>query len=361
MRILLAARPRGNPVIAEMASALEQSPEVRSVEIGPEAFWSARPGEFDVLHLHWPEALFSWREPSSAQLNELRQRLAWWREAGPIVATVHNLRPNDPGRRNVFGPAYEALLAACDGLIHTGRASLRALLATIPALSEKAHTIVPLPVFTTFADGMPREEARRSFGLKPQASVALSFGTIRRLGEVWTLLQGFRRARLPYKRLLVAGNLSSQLDGSARVTTKAMLHTSPRTIAQVGRIPDDEVQRFFKAADLLVISRLETLNSGNVQLGFGFGKVVVGPDTGVTGEILRATGNPVYRPGDADDLAGAMERALEASRAGKGEDNRAFAHREWAPGRIATMHVQFYRDLLGKRVRRTDFATGASS
>lgn len=66
---------------------------------------------------------------------------------------------------------------------------------------------------------------------------------------------------------------------------------NPRFRCQVGTVPAEKVQYFVNAADALVISRLQVLNSANVKVGSSFGKVVVGPDSGVVGEILHQTGS----------------------------------------------------------------------
>jgi glycosyltransferase involved in cell wall biosynthesis len=112
-----------------------------------------------------------------------------------------------------------------------------------------------------------------------------------------------------------------------------------------GWIPDEEVQLFLRAADVLVIPREGVLNSGNVALGFTFGRVVVGPDEGVIGEVLRKTNNPVYEPGDAQVLSDAL-KAVRNSDTRRGERNKAYAMEEMRWEKVASRHVDLYREVL---------------
>ncbi len=113
-----------------------------------------------------------------------------------------------------------------------------------------------------------------------------------------------------------------------------------------GFLPEDEVQDYLNAADILIIPRINSLNSGNVALGLTFGKVIVGPDTGVIGETLRATGNPVFDPQNRKSLAVALLLARDLLTTKLGENNRAFAMNELDWGKIAQQHIAFYKQLL---------------
>ena len=59
-------------------------------------------------------------------------------------------------------------------------------------------------------------------------------------------------------------------------------------------IPDDLLVNICKKSDILLICRNKSLNSANVALGFSFGCLVVGPDEGIVGEILRKNKNIVF-------------------------------------------------------------------
>jgi glycosyltransferase involved in cell wall biosynthesis len=117
------------------------------------------------------------------------------------------------------------------------------------------------------------------------------------------------------------------------------------------RIPVDDVQLFMQAADVLVIPRKQALNSGNVALGFTFGKVVVGAEHGVIGETLRHTGNPVFDPDQPEQLGKAIREGIRLAQQEKGLQNLQFAKSNLQWRGIADQHVVFYQRLQAMRSR----------
>ena len=59
-------------------------------------------------------------------------------------------------------------------------------------------------------------------------------------------------------------------------------------------ISDDLLVSICKSTDILLIIRNNSLNSGNISLGFSFGCYVIGPENGNIGEILRQNNNMIY-------------------------------------------------------------------
>ena len=68
-----------------------------------------------------------------------------------------------------------------------------------------------------------------------------------------------------------------------------------------------------------------------------------------TGEILRATGNPVFEPGCAKSFSDALDGGLTLSQQGHGEMNRRHADREWDLMKTGQQYIALYR-LLKKMV-----------
>jgi hypothetical protein len=109
-------------------------------------------------------------------------------------------------------------------------------------------------------------------------------------------------------------------------------------------IPDDLMQCYFCAADVILIQRLDILNSGNLPMAFHAGKVVVGPDVGNVGQILRKTGNFTFDPHDMRSAVSALQNALEAT--SKGDENKTYATEQWSSERIATSLLKYYQETI---------------
>ena len=95
MRVLEAAIPQNhNRYFADLCNALS---ERCSLVHDHEVFWDAE-GDFDIVHIHWPEYL-SYRiergvtcgSIGSEVLCELTEKLNAWREKSGMVMTRHNL------------------------------------------------------------------------------------------------------------------------------------------------------------------------------------------------------------------------------------------------------------------------------
>jgi hypothetical protein len=74
----------------------------------------------------------------------------------------------------------------------------------------------------------------------------------------------------------------------------------------------------------VLIPRHEALNSGNVFLGFTFGKPVVGPDIGNIGEVLTLTGNPTFDPKCPRTVVDALAKLTAMDMAALGRTNEAW-------------------------------------
>jgi glycosyltransferase involved in cell wall biosynthesis len=353
MRVLLAADRDGNPFVDQLGESLEALPEIEEVFYGAGGFWE-EPRRADLLHLHWPEALVGWRDPEEKELRRVRERLALWREGALVVATVHNTLPHygaTAAARRLFRTVYEG----AEGIVHMGRASREDFASRYPDLEDKPRALIPHGLYGSFPDEITREEARAGLALGAGDFVALSFGTLRHPEELSLLHGGFRTVPAESHRLLVAGTVLPHPRRAVRLYQRwqrRRLRRDPRVSFHPGFVPEERVQVFLRAADLLVIPRLRVLNSGNLVLGFSFGLPVLGPDTGVVGEILRETGNPVFEPGSRRSFALALREARELRGTDLGERNRRHAERHWAWPGLAERHLRFYESLRRSRKAR---------
>ena len=103
---------------------------------------------------------------------------------------------------------------------------------------------------------------------------------------------------------------------------------------------------YFCASDVVFIQRRDDLNSGNIPMAFLFKKVVVGPDTGNIGEILKSTGNPVFDSQNSLSVRNALQAALNLSKTDLGRKNYDYAMTHWRSAQIGAMHASFYRTLV---------------
>lgn len=292
-----------------------------------EAFWTCDPSDYDVVHIQFPETLFKWKvdDLRPAEYQRLVDRLNAFRAADcKIVYTRHNQTVHVP-RKGCIDKVYRMLDAESDGILHMGRYSMMECKGKNPN-SQARHYLAPHHTYPHLLRRVDRRTCCVRLGLDPDRPVVLSFGS-------------FRNDR---ERALVR-------DAVAGCGVSGVQLLAP-ALAKGGFVSDRELPVYFGAADVVFLQRVRILNSGNLPLGFYYGKVVVGPNLCDVGEWLRATGNPVFevfRPGSE---ATALARGIALAGQGLGEKNREFADREWSLEATGARIVAAYADVTGRPV-----------
>jgi glycosyltransferase involved in cell wall biosynthesis len=105
-------------------------------------------------------------------------------------------------------------------------------------------------------------------------------------------------------RLVVAGRPNSSELGRA---IRAAAGEDERIILRLEFVPDDDIQVYLKAADLVALPFLDVLNSASALLALSFDRPVLVPARGSMAELQHTVGADWVRvyPGtlDADELA----------------------------------------------------------
>ena len=365
MRILVANIPLpANRFLQDLNAALG---ELCEIVHSSDTFWNME-GDFDVVHLHFPEYLTY--EIESAYLSGLStqlidaaaERLAFWSERAVIVVTRHVRLPHDALADPAWEKMYETVYSYADGVVHFAQPSVdefneRYGRTRFHRGSPPFHAIVPHHNYASLPNKIGRSEARKSLGIDEAAHVLLVFGAIRSDAERQLILDTFSCLNEPHKLLLVSrwretlANVSwIRLKYWIRDLTRLYYRISPRFRFNYGFVEEADTQIYLNAADVLLIPRLHVLNSGNITLGMTFGRVVVGPDSWDVGSLLRESGNPVFDPDRPETAWVAVQRGFALAREGKvGEANRQLALTQWTPAQCAHSYVEFFLNVVSNR------------
>jgi len=290
MRVLIFPNDKsksGNPYCNLLYSNLEK------IGVVVEAFTARRAfsGKYDVFHLHWPEYYLS-APPLKAFVGTfgLLFFVAWLHFRGTrIVWTAHNLHSHNKRYPKAERWFWRALTPMFDGCIALSETSARLAREEFPTLRSTSVSVIPhgdyrgsYPATITAAD------SRARLGIPGDQSVVLFFGGINPYKNVPRLIDTFQSAGVPNSTLVIAGRPSSP---EVEQEVKATVREDARVQLHLRRIPDDEVQVFFKAADLVVLPFLEILNSGSAILALSFDKPVLVPDAGSLPELQAQVGS----------------------------------------------------------------------
>jgi hypothetical protein len=315
--------------------------------------------QWDVINFQWPEYILPEADHTQNSIDRLSLLLTRLKAKSKIVFTVHNTLPHyyqEGYSRELYRTAY----SYADGFVHMGEESINIMHEEFyDQVKGKKHVIIPHGNYSVF--GRPAKmgaESRMDPSEKPSCVV---LGAVRHKSEIELIKESAR----------IFSNLGGNFLFSSFLRVKK---SSPRKIhSLVSRIHEEAAERLLlnqikkinglsfqpgpvsaekipdliSNSDILLIPRLEILNSGNLPLGFTYGCVVIGPDSGNVGEILKKTGNPTFDPKKPlDTLNSAFESAMSKVSTGVGKKNALIAHSEWDWRGIGIQYRDFYNSLL---------------
>jgi D-inositol-3-phosphate glycosyltransferase len=201
-------------------------------------------------------------------------------------------------------------------------------------------------------------EAKRRLGISDTGKTILFFGRITPYKGLDYLVEAFQMnfAKRNDYRLIIAGRLMPGCEQYGHAIQKAIQKdvSNGRILVKSGFIPDDEIEVYFKAADILVLPYRHIYQSGVLFLGYSFGLPVIAADVGCLKEdIVEEETGFVFKPGDPTDLAKVIERYftsdLFANLSSRRKKIEEFATRHHSWETVGQLTMKAYSELI--RVR----------
>jgi beta-1,4-mannosyltransferase len=322
-----APRPTTNPYLVQLLDALPSDVHARTFAWS----WALR-GDYDVLHLHWPEVLL--RSPRRSRtvarrlaFAALLLRLRLRRTA--VVRTLHNVAPHEGG-----SALEAALLRWCD---RSTTRYIRLNPATQPPTAAPVDTIVHGDYTRWYAGhAVPA----------PVPGRVLHFGLIRPYKGVEELLEAFAAVTAPQAELRVVGRPTDDALGDR---VRAAVRDDARVSALLDYVDDATLAREVGSASLVVLPYRAMHNSGALLLALSLGRPVLVPSNDVTEALADEVGRHWVRtyPGDltTDALEAGLAPGLDVD--GPGPD---LSGRDWTD--IGRRHRDSYVAALADRRTR---------
>jgi D-inositol-3-phosphate glycosyltransferase len=226
-----------------------------------------------------------------------------------LVFTAHNV---NAGRRDGKDSWLNRLslriqYALCDHIfVHTPRMK-EELIGEFGVAAPKISTI-PFGINNTVpSTSLTPREAKRRLGLTAANRTLLFFGNIAPYKGLDCLLDAF--AALSDKtdeyRLIIAGLPKKGAESYCQnsLATLDRRHLRSKVISRIQFVPDEEIELYFKAADVLVLPYTEIFQSGVLFLGYNFGLPAIVSNVGsLKDDVVEGETGMVFRAADADDL-----------------------------------------------------------
>ncbi|HET9180155.1 MAG TPA: glycosyltransferase family 4 protein [Terriglobia bacterium] len=270
--------------------------------------WTARP---KIFHILWNNRF---------ELIDRTLLMLYYKSLGKKIAfTAHNV---NAGRRDSNDSLLNRLTLrvqyrlADKIFVHTAR--MKHELIESFGVREQAVTVIPYGINNAVpCTSLTPAEAKEQLGISKDEKTILFFGNLRASKGLEFLVRAFQRissidARY---RLIIAGRrLKGYEEYWAQIEPEiSSLVRRGRITLKADFIPDEEVELYFKAADVLALPYTEIFQSGVLFLGLSFGVPVIATDVGsLREEIVEGRTGYVCKPRDAVDLARAIETYFES-------------------------------------------------
>jgi D-inositol-3-phosphate glycosyltransferase len=304
-----------------------------------------------ILHILWNNKI---------ELFDRTLLMACYRLCGKKIAfTAHNV---NQARRDAKDSLLNRITLRiqyrlCDHIfVHTKK--MKDELCHDFGVIEKAVTVIRHPVNDAFPDtDLTPSEAKRQLGLQENEKAVLFFGRIRPYKGIEHLLAAFHPLAANHSdyRLIIAGEPkkgSEEYRHQIEQTVKTEFMPG-QIIMKIQFIPDEEMEVYLKAADVLVLPYKEIFQSGVLFLAYSFGLPVVATDVGsFREEIVEGKTGFLCQPGDPAELAKAIEtyfasdlyKNLKVRR----QDLKDYADANHSWNAVADLTRNAYAEMLGR-------------
>jgi D-inositol-3-phosphate glycosyltransferase len=235
-----------------------------------------------------------------------------------IVLTVHNV---NAGRRDLNDTFVNRLTLRIQYhladwiFVHTEMMK-RELIEEF-GVRARCVSVIPFGINNSVPNtSLTRADARERLGLGCAEKVMLFFGNIAPYKGLEYLVTAFKQLTFQDEayRLIIAGRTTDHPAywESIRETIRSEVDKG-QILLKADFIPDDEVEVYFKAADVLVLPYRNIYQSGVLFLAYSFGLPVIASDVGSLREdVIEGETGFLCSPCDPSELARAITRYFDS-------------------------------------------------
>jgi beta-1,4-mannosyltransferase len=277
-----------NPYNFRLYSALEAR-SVRVVEFSPR---DAMLVHFDILHMHWPDALLKNVSTglAAARLFGLAAVLfvvkAFRRKK--VVWTVHNLSPHNGAHPFVISALHTVLNLCVDGYMLFSQQSTKELREIHSRAVKKPCVLIDHGTYVEdYKPNESRAKTLRRYGISPESFVIGHFGTIDKYKGPLELTRAFQRMEDCHVRLIIAGRCE---DVGLQAILEEAVCADHRIVLKLGWLSNEELGNLVQASDLVAYPYSRILNSGSVFLALSQRRPVLVPGTATFHDLAKSMG-----------------------------------------------------------------------
>lgn len=325
---------------------LYRSLQTFGVSVDEWSVFSVLRGRYDLAHIHWPDNVLKTESWLYAFFKVCMFILSvfWIRDIlrRKLVWTAHNIVSHEQNHPKLEALFWSFLMCHLDGVIVHEDAIGQRLLKMRPNAANVLMKSIPLAHFHgSYADDVTRAEARFKFGVDESEVVFVFVGQIRPYKNVDALISAFKEGPSNW-RLIIAGN---PLNEQMRLDLQNLAVGVDRIDLRLGFIPDDDLQLYYRVADLVVLPFGQITNSGSALLALSFSCPVLLASSPTLLALKEEFGEHYVSFFEGPLKSRDLSRALKCS-ANTTNDPVELSQRD--PSVIATKTLAFYREVINQ-------------
>jgi len=321
MRVLMSPGPKiSNPFIALLIDNLDPDIDVTAFS-WREAFL----GHYDVLHVHWPDALLKAPTPARRVLKFLQLRALMLRNRMRGVRqvwTVHNLTPHEDGG-GLRARALAAWDRSCTNHVFLSQAA-------VEIAGSRDGTVIK------HGDYNDIREAHSDRVVPSVPGELLLFGLLRPYKGIETLVDAVTAQDQLHLRILGRPEPSSYAESLLRHTDRAA-----GVELEFGRVDDADLVEAITRAEAVVLPYQKIYNSGAALMALTLGRPIIVTDSGTMRELRAEVGSDWVYCLEGPLTADSLGTAVAALRGSERADRPTFTERDWAT--IGRAYSNVYR------------------
>jgi glycosyltransferase involved in cell wall biosynthesis len=235
--------------------------------------------KYDLVHVHWPELFANGKtilhvfKKSNLFLRVLKYQK---KKGANIIWTCHDVVSHNRQFPLVEKMLMKRFISMLDGVIAPLASSYQYACSHFPKLKGLPHTVIPTGHYINiYKNTFTKTDAREKLGIAADKKVIGFIGNISPYKGIFELLEVFTQLDDENTLLLLAGKPANR---KVEEFIHKMSLKNGQVITFYGSIPNDEMQLYFNASDLIVLPFRKINNSGSLYMALGFGKHVLVPD-----------------------------------------------------------------------------------
>lgn len=290
-------RKTDNEYVARIVELVKRSGNYE-ITCSKDEFWAASK-KYDYIFINWPDYFYAWRtDITDEEVEKFKEIFFQFKGLGTKIFTVFHDEYSHFGRNKNINAIFDICYGEADVVLHLGEFSQKKY---EKVYQKPEHNLLFHPLYKDFNFNLEKSRSRAELAISDKKFYIIAPGSVRKKTEFDYVVKIFENLRIPSKQLVFVRQSMLPDPGFVKTVNglKSYIYYHLQRLRYKrkgitwyhGFMDAADLSRHFLASDLIILPRLDILNSGNVTLGSQFNKPVIGPAIGNIKEILQQLGH----------------------------------------------------------------------